>query len=138
MQKTKGFTLIELLVVIAIIGILSSVVLASLNSARLKARDARRVSDMKQLQLALEMYYDDNSAYPVYATYAALTTGADLVTDGYLAAMPSDPLSTQAYGYIGTASTYCLGTAIEGTVPDGSSSCTAEVTSPVANYKVSP
>src|SRR3989338_9061062 len=47
--KSKGFTLIELLVVIAIIGILSSVVLASLNSARAKGRDSRRVSDLKQV-----------------------------------------------------------------------------------------
>ena len=52
----KGFTLIELLVVIAIIGILASVVLASLNSARKKSRDARRVADIKQIQLALELY----------------------------------------------------------------------------------
>jgi prepilin-type N-terminal cleavage/methylation domain-containing protein len=53
--KSKGFTLIELLVVIAIIGILSSVVLASLNSARAKGRDSRRVSDLKQIanQVAL-------------------------------------------------------------------------------------
>ncbi|PIS13297.1 MAG: prepilin-type cleavage/methylation domain-containing protein, partial [Candidatus Tagabacteria bacterium CG09_land_8_20_14_0_10_41_14] len=57
-KNKKGFTLIELLVVIAIIGILSSVVLASLNSARKKARDARRVADIKQIQLALEMYFD--------------------------------------------------------------------------------
>ena len=56
----RGFTLIELLVVIAIIGILSSVVLASLNSARQKGRDAKRISDVKQLQLALELYYDAN------------------------------------------------------------------------------
>ena len=65
-QRTnRGFTLIELLVVIAIIGILSSVVLSSLNSARGKARDAKRKSELKQLQTALELYYSDNSAYPV-------------------------------------------------------------------------
>ena len=48
-MRNKGFTLIELLVVIAIIGILSSVVLASLNTARSKGRDARRLSDLKQI-----------------------------------------------------------------------------------------
>ena len=63
-KRDKGFTLIELLVVIAIIGILSSVVLASLNSARQKSRDARRISDVKQLQVALELYFDTNQSYP--------------------------------------------------------------------------
>lgn len=63
-SNNKGFTLIELLVVIAIIGILSSVVLASLNTARTKAKDAKRLSDMKQIQLALEFYYDSNNQYP--------------------------------------------------------------------------
>ncbi|MEO6536326.1 MAG: type II secretion system protein [Candidatus Paceibacterota bacterium] len=64
MKKKNGFTLIELLVVIAIIGLLSSVVLASLNTARAKARDATRLSDMQQLKLSLELYYDANRAYP--------------------------------------------------------------------------
>lgn len=63
-NKEKGFTLIELLVVIAVIGILASVVLASLNSARGKARDARRLSDVRQLQTALEFYYDTYGYYP--------------------------------------------------------------------------
>lgn len=63
-SKTKGFTLIELLVVIAIIGILSSVVLASLNTARAKARDAKRLSDMHQMQVALELYYNSFGGYP--------------------------------------------------------------------------
>ena len=61
----KGFTLIELLVVIAIIGMLSSVVLASLSSARKKSRDAKRLSDMQQVRTALELDYNDHNAYPV-------------------------------------------------------------------------
>ncbi|MEK9194843.1 MAG: type II secretion system protein, partial [Patescibacteria group bacterium] len=63
-QKKNAFTLIELLVVIAIIGVLASVVFASTNTARAKARDARRVADFNQLRLALELYYDDNNVYP--------------------------------------------------------------------------
>lgn len=63
-KRSSGFTLIELLVVIAIIGILSSIVLASLNTARAKARDVRRRADLKQVQLALELYYDSNNSYP--------------------------------------------------------------------------
>lgn len=62
--KKKGFTLIELLVVIAIIGILATIVIVSLSSARTKARDARRISDLDSLQLALVMYYDDHEFYP--------------------------------------------------------------------------
>lgn len=60
----RGFTLIELLLVIAMIGLLSSVVLASLNSARIKARDARRLADAKQIQTALELAYDRLGKYP--------------------------------------------------------------------------
>jgi prepilin-type N-terminal cleavage/methylation domain-containing protein len=62
----KGFTLIELLVVIAIIGILSSVVLASLNTARAKARDVHRKATLKQMEVALELYYDTYGAYPPF------------------------------------------------------------------------
>jgi len=89
----RGFTLIELLVVIAIIGILSSIVLASLNSARQKGRDARRISDVKQMQLALELYYDASGQY---ATSTAL-----LVSGGYIAAVPKDPQSALDYAYAG-------------------------------------
>jgi prepilin-type N-terminal cleavage/methylation domain-containing protein len=90
MNNKHGFTLIELLVVIAIIGILSSVVLASLNTARQKGRDARRISDVKQLQLALELYYDSHQTYP------AATGGAPsslLSSEGFIPAVPQDPIA---------------------------------------------
>ena len=92
MQKifTRGFTLIELLVVIAIIGILSSIVLASLNSARQKSRDARRVADIKQIQLAMQLYYDASSTYP--------NALADLAPT-YIATIPKDPVGQITYGY---------------------------------------
>ena len=65
MKRSKGFTLIELLVVIAIIGILSSVVLASLNSARAKARDAQKKMDFTNIRTALMSYYFKNNSFPI-------------------------------------------------------------------------
>lgn len=107
----RGFTLIELLVVIAIIGILSSVVLASLNTARQKSRDARRIADIKQLQLALELYFDSKATYPSSTTQLAPT---------YISILPKDPLDGSAYGYAGlgsgaTCSSYHLSSTLEQT-----------------------
>jgi len=103
-KNKKGFTLIELLVVIAIIGILASVVLASLNTARKKSRDARRIADIKQLQLALELYFDGNRAYP-----AALSTLAPT----YIPVLSADPL-TASYTYEKCSDTlYHVGAALE-------------------------
>ncbi len=83
-KTMKGFTLIELLVVIAIIGILSSIVTVSLNAARQKARDVRRISDIRQLQMALQMYYNANDA-----TYPAALEGN--LNPLYISAVPMDP-----------------------------------------------
>lgn len=63
MRKSRGFTLIELLVVVAIIGLLSSVVLASLNSAKLKANDAAIQSDLNTIQTQSQIYYNDHGNY---------------------------------------------------------------------------
>jgi len=91
----KGFTLIELLVVIAIIGILAGVVLTSLNTARAKARDAQDISNLKSVQLALELYADDNGgSYPTAdATCDGVTTFYGLqvlISDGYIPVLPAD------------------------------------------------
>ncbi len=103
-KNKKGFTLIELLVVIAIIGILASVVLASLNTARKKSRDARRIADIKQLQLALELYFDATRAYP--ATLSLLQTT-------YIPVVSNDPLGA-VYTYEKCSDTlYHIGAALE-------------------------
>ncbi len=108
----SGFTLIELLVVIAIISILASVVLASLNTAREKSRDAKRISDVNQIRIALELYFDDNDGYPL-----ALDS-ASLVVPGYLPAIPLPPVGTgetvYSYQALGTGCvSYHLGATLE-------------------------
>ncbi len=105
MKKHKGFTLIELLVVIAIIGILATIVLISLSSARQKGRDAKRIADVKQLQLALELYYDASSTYP-----AALAN----LAPAYIPSEPKDPSTGASYGYcIDGDGKYHLGATLE-------------------------
>jgi len=110
MIKQKGFTLIELLVVVAIIGLLATIVLVSLNTARQKARDARRLSDMHQILTALEMYYDDNSEYPEENSSNGSWEDSNeddgdfidfLKDNGYMSKVPVDPINSggQRYSY---------------------------------------
>jgi len=136
-MNKKGFTLIELLVVIAIIGLLSTLAVVALNSARQKSRDAKRVADIKQIQTALELYFADNNTYPVEVSAVVLgdgATGDTLCGSGgfagtctgttYMGLVPSAPTpadgtcgASNPYTYaISTGTTYSIGFCLGGTV----------------------
>lgn len=104
---SRGFSLIELLVVIAIIAVLSGIILASLSAARSRGRDGRRVSDIKQIQLALSLYYD------AYRQFPADIYGTQLTGGGFIPSMPRDPATGGEYAYVAlqgpsSVSTRCL------------------------------
>ncbi len=129
-KNQKGFTLIELLVVIAIIGLLASVVLLALNSARQKSRDAKRLADVRQIASALELYFDTNNGYPT-----AASGGLSALVPNYLGQLPTFPLpndgcNTASYSYTAgnTPSTYqvlfCLSATTGGISPAGNHTLT--------------
>ena len=74
MNKNKGFTLIELLIVISIVAMLSSIILNYLGSARNKGNDTQKIQSLKQVLIAINLYYQDNGYYAADTT--ALTTAA--------------------------------------------------------------
>ncbi len=103
LRLDTGFTLIELLVVIAIIGVLSSITLASLTSAKAKSRDTKRTLSIKQLQTALELYYNDNNQYPSSGDVVfpgILTAALASSTPQYISQIPTTPAgSASPYRY---------------------------------------
>lgn len=123
-MNKKGFTLIELLVVIAIIGLLSTLAVVALGSAREKARDSKRLSDLKQVQTALELYYTDNNGYPTSTVTLGSTNAACLNSSGfttagcanaYMGQVPSDP-GSGTYAYSASSSNaYQITASLEGT-----------------------
>ncbi|MDD2656398.1 MAG: prepilin-type N-terminal cleavage/methylation domain-containing protein [Patescibacteria group bacterium] len=127
-MNKKGFTLIELLVVIAIIGVLSTLAVVALGSARQKANDAKRLSDIKQVQTALELYYTDNNHYPTSTaavalgdTAAACLNNSDLgwaaagCATPYMGLVPKGPGTNEFYQYTstGTGTTYTITATLE-------------------------
>jgi len=97
----RGFTVIELITVVAIIGILASIIVASLNASKASGRDAKRVSDIKNIQLSLSLYYNDQGHFPcaIDTTVDFLGSCAPDFYPGYMAAIPRDPLTNNAYLY---------------------------------------
>lgn len=130
-MNKKGFTLVEILVVLGIIGLLGILATVMLSSARVRSRDAKRLSDMARVQTALELYFNDHNSYPLQTDAAALgqaataclsSSGFSPICDAssesvYLSAVPSTPSSglkelvecsgkVNAYCYVGTAAAY--------------------------------
>ena len=118
-NKKQAFTLIELLVVIAIIGILATLAVVSLQNARARARDSKRIADVKQMQTALELYFNDWNTYPSTVTAGgSISSGTANV---YMATVPTAPTpndgtcstasNTYTYAPVGTSYSinFCLG-----------------------------
>lgn len=100
-KDLRGFTLVELLVAVGIIGVLASVSMVSVNSIRVKARDSKRISDIKQVQNALEAYYSNNGQYPAEARIG-VNTG--------LGSADYDTLCNSAAGFVAdTTDVSCSG-----------------------------
>jgi len=102
-KRVAGFTLIELLVVIAIIGVLATIVMVSVNDLRARARDDRRVSDMKAIRDALAMYQVQHMTYPSLPTETVITgsdaLSTELLSEKELTVMPLDPLNASGFLY---------------------------------------
>lgn len=116
--SSLGFTLVELLIVIAIIGLLASGLMMILNPVAQiqKANDARRKSDLGQVQKALEQYYNDNGKYPTNtATYQITGTAWGSPWGTYIQTLPADPTSAKQYVYVtdSTQQTYWLYTSLD-------------------------
>lgn len=139
LHHKSGFTLIELLVVIVIIAILATLLTVNFIGVRQRGRDAKRKSDLKQIQTALELYRSDNGLYPATVVFPTCGNVFFAGSTTYMQKIPCDPLGSQAtynggnFYYSSDEITYTLGACIENandsdanissTSPGGSGSC---------------
>ncbi len=120
-SSSRGFTIIELLVVIAIIGILSTVILVSVNGARERGRDAKRIAQVQQIAKATDLYLANHNYAVPHCSSPGYSGGCDisdvggapafidssldgtfmeyLIADGYISETPNDPLNQSPYAY---------------------------------------
>ncbi len=112
-HKRGGFSIAEVIVAVSIIALLASVVIVNVQDGRKKARDAQRVSDLQQLQLAIRAYRDANSSdYPASLSGELVARGSGMgaLTVSYLTKALTDPLTgTSGYGYYYDTSYTCNG-----------------------------
>ena len=114
-EGNRAFTMIELLVVIAIIGILVAAIVVAFVSARQKSRDARRKTDLKNIQVALQLYSDDHDGYYPTGIYGS-SDGNGLSSGGYMSSVSHDPSGGQyLYGVKSNHKEYVLGATLENT-----------------------
>ena len=142
-QKTSGFTLVELVITIAVLSILMVGVLTLINpvSEVKKGLDAKRKSDLAQIQRLLELYYHDNGEYP-----SSLPFGESW--DTYSNKLPNDPSPPKKYAYRGTGQSYYLYASLDqgildksicksdGSACDNASGLTCGETNHICNYGV--
>lgn len=148
----KGFTLIEMLIVVAIIGILASIVVVGIGPAQKKGRDSRRAADLREVQTALELYYNKEGEYPGNVNSWSDLKAALINADIGVSNIPVDPNAgvSYIYGTNSTQTSYVLKATLDETgsallnsslrgnqpLPDGTVDCGVATVPPAAPSQI--
>lgn len=110
-REERGFTLVEIVLVIGVIAVLSAVVIGNLGEARKKSRDAKRISDLEQIELALRLYKDVHESYPTFddGDFIGDGGGVDTVLNTYMGGIVKDPINSLSYRYYYDSNYVCNG-----------------------------
>lgn len=138
----SGFTLVEMIVVIAIIAILTGIVTTNFTKSKAKARDAQRISDTGQLQLALSLYFDRCAQYPTSLVLTAnngCTSNPAITFASYIGKIPTPPVgaSQTTYDYAVNSASRPTDYVLHAKLEDTNSATKNSLTSPApSNYTV--